>query len=109
MDKIISVAAAITTATSETIDYSVEKFGNAEVALIVTAWTGTTPTLDVDVEVSYDEITWFTSASFTQATGATTWEILDVAKRWKFMRFTYTIWGTTPSFDFKICTITKND
>jgi len=37
MDKIISVAAAITTATSETIDYSVEKFGNAEVALIVTA------------------------------------------------------------------------
>lgn len=108
MDKIITVTGVTASATSETFDYSVEKFGNIETALVVSAVSWTSPTLDIDVEVSYDNITWIKSTNFTQATGTTIGEILDVAKRGKFMRFNYTITGTTPNFDFTISAITKN-
>jgi len=94
--------------TSDVFDYSVAEFGNIESALSVTAVSWTAPTLDIDVEVSYDKLTWFTAASFTQATWVTK-EILNVNKRAKFVRYSYTIWGTaTPTFSFTIFTITKD-
>lgn len=72
----------------------------ARLKLDVTAASGTSPTLDVDVETSRDGSTWYTSGSFTQATAVGGEEKLFMLDR--FVRAKATIGGTTPSFTFSV-------
>lgn len=72
----------------------------ARLKLDVTAASGTTPTLDVDIETSRDGVTWYVSGSFTQATGVTSEEKLFMLDR--FVRPKATIGGTTPDFTFSV-------
>ena len=68
----------------------------------VTAVSGTLPTLDIDVEVSADELTWFTVSKFARITGTgqTPKELGTLAK---YMRLNYTIGGSsTPTFTFDV-------
>jgi hypothetical protein len=70
--------------------------------LSVTAVSGTTPTLDVDIEESLDGTNWFTLTSFTQAVAQTV-EIKKTVNVSGYIRATWTIGGTgTPTFTFKI-------
>lgn len=82
--------------------------------LDVTAGTGTTPTLDVDIE-ELDLVSgkWFAIASFTQATGVTNERILSPGPAnngapyvgglpGRRYRAAYAIGGGTPSFDFTV-------
>lgn len=79
-------------------------------ALVVTAVSGTSPTLDVTWQHSIDGgTTWFTVVAFTQKTTAVNElrvesEVLAAtAEVWgDCMRVSYTIGGTTPSFTFKV-------
>lgn len=69
--------------------------------LAVTAASGTTPSTTVSVQHSSDGTTWTTVGSFTAATGVTserkTFGALD-----RYVRASWTMTGTTPSFTFSV-------
>jgi len=66
--------------------------------LVISAATGTSPTLDVAVQSSPDNSTWTTVASFAQQTGAATVHKL-FGPIDRFVRVTETIGGTgSPTF-----------
>lgn len=76
---------------------AVVELGDARVArlkLDVTA-VSTDDTLDVNVETSSDGITWYTSGSFTQATGVTSEQKLFMLDR--FVRAHYNVGGSDVS------------
>lgn len=68
--------------------------------LDVTARTGTTPTLDVTIQTSYDGITWRSAGTFTQATA--TGQQRGSFSLDRFVRASWTVGGTTPNFTFSI-------
>lgn len=70
-------------------------------ALAVTAASGGTPSLTVTVEHSGDGTTWSTHSSFTAVTTTgTTRKVFGGVDR--YVRATWTITGTTPSFTFSV-------
>lgn len=76
----------------------------AQVAkLDVTAASGTTPSLTVTIEESPNGSTgWVTHSSFTARTGTGS-QVIELKKRSQpFMRASWTISGTTPSFTFSV-------
>lgn len=89
---------------------SAEFFTNGPVTAIVievrvTASSGTTPTLDIDLEDTFDSTNWNKvsdiNASNLTTTGTTVKRInlIDTPTTGK-LRLNYTIGGTTPSFTF---------
>jgi|DEB0MinimDraft_10_1074344.scaffolds.fasta_scaffold00079_8 hypothetical protein len=68
--------------------------------LLVTSASGTTPTLDVVIKHSADDITYTNLVTFTQATTSTS-EYKSVAKGTtvnRYLKVSFTVSGTTPSF-----------
>src|SRR5262245_15758513 len=76
-------------------------FREGNVLLDITAVSGTTPSLTVTAETSADGTTWFTHTAFTAKT-ATGRDILKLGNLGSFVRMSYTISGTTPSFTFSV-------
>ena len=77
-------------------------------AIVVTAASGTTPTLDLYEEISPDDgTTWYTLQMFERLTGTGTVLIpphtVPGRRRWS-----WTIGGTTPSFTFGVTTMGIN-
>lgn len=71
----------------------------------VTAATGTTPSLTVNIQTSHDDggtDAWRTVASFTAQTaaGASAWKNFGPLDR--YVRATWTVSGTTPSITFGV-------
>jgi hypothetical protein len=75
--------------------------GVLRLLLDVTAASGTLPSLSVDVQTSYDGTTWRTVGGFT-ALATTGSERLSFAGCDRFVRASYAISGTTPSFTFSV-------
>jgi hypothetical protein len=69
--------------------------------LDVTAASGTTPTLDVSIQTSDDNTNWRTLKSFGQKTAISN-EHLSSGGLDRYMRFSWAIAGTTPSFTFSV-------
>lgn len=92
---------AARTATATGSSFELGDRGVLRLLLDVTAASGTTPTLDVTVQTSYDGSTWRSVAAFTQATAITS-ERKSFAGCDRFVRVSYTIGGTTPSFTFSV-------
>jgi hypothetical protein len=67
--------------------------------LDVTAASGTAPTLDVSIQTSDDNTTWRTLKSFAQKTGVAN-DHLSSGGLDRYLRFSWVIAGTTPSFTF---------
>ena len=99
---ILASAARIVTFTSAAFD--VER-GSLKFALDVTAASGSTPTLDIEVEHSSDGGESWESAGtpddFTQAVAATQ-EFITVVPRAASYRLNCVIGGSTPSFTFRV-------
>lgn len=74
--------------------------GVARLRLNVTAASGTTPTLNVTIQTSHDGTTWRTAGTFTQATA--TGEQRAAFNIDRFVRASWAIAGTTPSFTFTV-------
>jgi hypothetical protein len=106
---ILASAARTTTGTTSTY-CDLGKFTKFAMQLVVTAASGTSPTLDLTWQHSIDGgTTWYTVATFTQATAATTAlkaasevEAATAVVLGDCMRGSYVIGGTTPSFTFSI-------
>ena len=93
-----------TTATGTTTAVEVDG-GTIRLKLDVTAASGTTPTLDVQLQTSSDNgvsDSWRSlGPAFTQATGVTH-QYTSVGGVDRFVRASYTIGGTTPSFTWSL-------
>lgn len=78
-------------------------------AVDVTAVSGTSPTMDLAVEWSFDGNTWFpadSADSFTQITAAAK-AVKSFAPKASQARLVWTIAGTTPSFTFSATQLTN--
>lgn len=75
--------------------------GTLRLLLDVTAASGTLPSLQVDVQTSYDATTWRTLGGFT-ALAATGSQRASFPGADRFVRATWTVSGTTPSFTFSV-------
>ena len=103
---VLPVTTATATANGATHDRgasSTSSSGNVAM-LHVTAASGTSPTLDVDIEM--DDNSSFTSAttlvSFAQATAATVERMENTTSTERYLRVAYTIGGTDPSFTLAV-------
>lgn len=77
--------------------------GVARLDLVVSAASGTTPTLDVSIETSADGSTgWTAIASFAQQTTTTAGVHKVFSGVDRFVRAVATIGGTTPSFTYAV-------
>lgn len=92
---------AARTATSTGSSIELGDRGTLRLLLDVTAASGTTPTLDVTVQTSHDGSTWRSLGTFTQATAISS-ERKSFSGCDRFVRVSYTIGGTTPSFTFSV-------
>lgn len=94
-------ASAARTADGAGAAFEVGPYTTARLALVCSARSGTTPTLDVTVETSFDGITWRAHGTFAQitATGTTRKSFggLD-----RYVRVSWVVGGTTPSFTFSV-------
>lgn len=79
--------------------------------LVVSAASGTAPTLDVDVQDSPDGVNWYTVKSFAQsvAAGQKRIDLLAGTPFADAIRFRYTVGGTAPSFTIGILCVAKAD
>ena len=100
----LSLAARTTSGQSNSYDFS-----DASECLILvnaTVVSGTNPTLDIKVQVSDDNSTWYDHTDLRQIIKAGNYpESITVFG--KYVRLSYTIAGTTPSFTFQIKALRK--
>jgi hypothetical protein len=91
----------LTTTTDGTArDNSTSTTNGGGAFLLVTSANGTSPTLDVVIKHSADDVTYTNLVTFTQATGTTS-EYKAVAKGTtvnRYLKVSFTVGGTTPSF-----------
>lgn len=96
----VSIASAARTASGTGPATRVGAAHTVRAFLNVTAATGTSPSLTLTVETSFDGATgWVSVGSFTAATGVTS-ERKQFSALGAFVRFSWTITGTTPSITF---------
>jgi hypothetical protein len=107
-DRLTLFASATKTASGTGSAFDVGTYDQGVFFLEVTAASGTSPTLDVDIQ-TYDIVggDWHTLVSFTQAIG-TGKEMKTSGYLGEQIRINYTIGGTDPSFTFSVGAIVKS-
>ena len=100
--KVLENATVSATGTGTARDNSASTLNGGGAFLLVTAKTGTSPTLDAKITHSADNVTYTDLVTFTQATDTTS-EIKTIAGGTtinRYLKVAYTIGGTSsPSFD----------
>lgn len=91
----------VTTANGNTSGRAVGYIHTLRLSRVVTAASGTTPSLTVIVEHSPDNATWATHTTFTAATAANT-ERKVLSGLDRYVRARWTVSGTTPSFTWSL-------
>lgn len=100
----IQASAAQTTSGNSSSNTTGGNYKTAVVTLNCTAFSGTTPTLNVKIQVSDDGgTTWYDlpNATFTQLTGTGS-QAIQINTFGDTIRAAWTIGGTTPSFTFAV-------
>lgn len=103
--KISTSSAKVTTGTTAGVALS---SATTTVGIDVTAFAGTSPTLDVAVQWSFDNVNWGAGESplvFAQIVGVKSSHI-TTQTRAPYVRLSYVIGGTSPSFTFAAYTFT---
>lgn len=98
------------TATLNSGSMDVGNYTEVTLYLDVTVVTGTTPTLNIDIETSHNDTDWFdfaTTLSFAEATGVTTEVVEKSGTLGRFIRAAAIIGGTTPDFTFSLIAVAK--
>lgn len=104
----LATAAAVTASGNSTDSTGFGRFRALRAALVVTALTGTTPTLNVTVEDSLDGgVTWFTVVTFAQKTAAGSEAVSLSGPFSDQLRVKWTVGGTTPSASFTVDVVAK--
>lgn len=101
-----TVPSAARTVTGSSAAVDVSTHSDAIVLLTCSAASGTTPTMDVKVQASADMVNWYDEGtSFTQIVAASTPAVKKLTGLGLYIRYFWTIGGTTPSFTFSIQTV----
>ena len=98
-EETILTSAAVTA--TGTTPFPGESYGNASTLrlhAVVSAASGTTPTLDIVVEDTLDGVNFFVVGTFTQITAAASQAVNVTSPFCERLRLRYTLGGTTPSF-----------
>jgi hypothetical protein len=93
-----------TAATSQTSAFDVSSYSEGQIFVDVTVEGGTS-TLDITVQTSPDNVTWYTHTAMTQIT-ATGQYRQAITNFGNYMRINYTVGGT--SFTFSVTGVFKN-
>ena len=104
-DDVLVPAGTVATASGVGAGFELDDKDQWRGQVTVTAASGTTPSLTVNVQTSHDNgatDAWRTVASFAALTaaGSSPWNDFAGLDRW--VRATWTITGTTPSFTFGV-------
>jgi opacity protein-like surface antigen len=94
-----------TAATAQSTAFDVSAYQEGQIFVDVTVKTGT-PTLDITIQTSPDNVTWFTHTTMTQitATGQVRQAITNFGN---YMRINYVV-GSTTSYTFSVVGVFKN-
>ncbi|HNU70575.1 MAG TPA: hypothetical protein PKL48_02560, partial [Thermodesulfobacteriota bacterium] len=103
-EDITFLASGVKTGTAQSTGFNIEEYIEGQILVDVTAESGTS-TLDITIETSADNSTWFTHTTLTQisATGRVRQAITNFGK---YVRINYTVGGT--SFTFSVVGVFKN-
>ena len=98
-----TLVSGVQTATLTTGLVSTGSFRDVVAYLNVTAVSGTTPTMDIVLQDSPDNVTWYDipTGAFTQATAISAQRIV-ATQLGGYVRAVITIGGATPSFTFSL-------
>lgn len=96
------LTALTATGNGTSVDNSASTSSGFVAQIHVTAASGTTPTMTAILQHSTNNSTWTTLGSFTAVTGATSERISGTGTVNRYVRISYTIGGTTPSFTTQI-------
>lgn len=96
------LASAARTTTGQGAGIYVPQYNVVVATLIITAVSGTTPNLTVSIDSSPDNSTWTTLASFAAQTTTTAGVRKVFTAHDSYLRASWVITGTTPSFTFTV-------
>lgn len=99
---LLDLAALTATGNGSSVDNSAATSNGYVAHLHVTAVSGTTPSMTMLIQHSTNNSTWSTLATFTAATAATSQVVTGSGTVNRYIRASYTITGTTPSFTTQI-------
>lgn len=101
-------ASGAETASGQSAGVDVSFYTEALLFLDVTAASGTGPTLDVKLQTSVDNATWYDcGVSVAQQTGVARPAVVKATNLGRYLRAVWTVGGTTPSFTFSITLLPK--
>ena len=92
------VASAAITATATTANFTPANGVSYVIQIPVTVVSGTTPTMDVEVQESEDNVNWYAVYDFPRITATGVWRSPKLSFNTQYVRYVQTIAGTTPSF-----------
>lgn len=99
--KVLENATVTATGSGTARDNATSTANGGGAFLLVTSKSGTSPTLDVKITHSADNVTYADLVTFTQATTSTS-EVKRIAEGTtinRYLKVAYTLGGSTPSFD----------
>jgi hypothetical protein len=104
------LASAARTSSGNSGEVDVSNYIEALVFLKSGAGTGTSPTLDVKLQVSPNGSDWYDlpNGAFTQVTTSASSQVKQISNLGRRLRVAYTIGGTSPSFTFEVRLAGKN-
>jgi hypothetical protein len=101
------LASAARTTTGTGAGVYVPQYDMAVLTLVISAVSGTTPNLTVSIDTSPDNSTWTAIAAFAAQTTTTSGVRKQFSGVDQYIRASWTITGTTPSFTFAVTGIAK--
>jgi hypothetical protein len=104
----VDIANSAITTTATTPAISITTATSHQFEVLVPTVTGTTPTLDILVQESLDNINWRTIYRFERITVAGSYRSIALPNSALFIRYVQTIGGTTPSFTRSISRYSSN-
>lgn len=100
-DSVVLAGSAARTTSGSGSPYVMGARGTLRLTLSVTAASGTTPSMTVTVENSADGSTWYSAGTFAAKTTVSS-ERKSFSGLDRYVRATWAITGTTPSFTFSV-------
>lgn len=107
-----AVSSAARTASGNSVAlYAGTTANTVNVALFVTAVSGTTPSMTISIDWSNDGTTWFQSETPDTMTAVTATgnKVKPFVVKAQYFRIVWAITGTTPSFTFSVDTTFQDD
>lgn len=104
-----AVASAARTTTGASAAFNTADLDSLTATLVITAASGTTPTLDLVLETTADGTNYYTAGSFPQQTTTQAGVSRVIGDLGSLSRWAWTIAGTTPSFTFSVSATADRD